>query len=254
MTTGAGTYYLHQDPLRSVTDLTDASGNPQWAYRYEPYGATLTTTNVSGTAPENRLRFNGQYADSESGDYHLRARQYDPTTGRFGSLDPLESPLFAPVAGAYVYVDGRPTVLVDPLGLGGWDRFKGALGTGARVIRGGARAVEDTALAALPYTNPFGATYASARRFYDAYRTYKAYGGGWIGALEATQQFNPTYPFVFNLELCLESNSANGAGYNCTNALVDGALLVAGARACARIPAGATAADVGLASRRLRPA
>ena len=117
MTTGSGTYYFHQDPLGSVTDLTDSSGNPQWRYSYEPYGSILSLSNIPGTAPENRLRFNGQYSDVETGDYHLRARQYDPTTGRFGALDPIENPLTLPDTGAYVYVNASPTVFVDPLGL-----------------------------------------------------------------------------------------------------------------------------------------
>jgi RHS repeat-associated protein len=118
MTNGSGTFYFHADALGTVTDVTDASGSAQWKYEYEPYGAQRTATNVSGTAPENRLRFTGQYLDAE-GLYHLRARQYDPTTGLFGGLDPQEASLNDPYVGAYVYVNGRPTVLVDPLGLFG---------------------------------------------------------------------------------------------------------------------------------------
>ena len=116
----SASFYYHRDPLGTVTDVTDSSGTAQWRYEYEAYGAERTATNVSGTAPENRRRFNGQYLDPESGLYHLRARQYDPSIGRFGALDPVENALAAPYDGAYVYVNGRPTVLVDPLGLCGW--------------------------------------------------------------------------------------------------------------------------------------
>lgn len=117
MTNPSATFYYHLDPLNTVTDVTDASGAAQWKYDYEAYGGERSATNVSGSAPENRLRFNGQYLDSETGLYHLRARQYDPTLGRFGGLDPLEASLGVPYGAGYVYVDGRPTVLVDPLGL-----------------------------------------------------------------------------------------------------------------------------------------
>lgn len=119
-TNSSGTFWYHRDPLGTVTDVTDGSGAAQWKYEYEAYGAERSATNVSGSAPENRLRFNGQYLDLETTLYHLRARQYDPALGRFGGLDALESPLAAPYDGAYVYVNGRPTVLVDPLGLCGW--------------------------------------------------------------------------------------------------------------------------------------
>jgi RHS repeat-associated protein len=114
------TFFYHSDPLGTVTDLTDEDGDAQWRYTYEAYGAQLTATNVSGTAPENRLRFTGQYLDPETSLYHLRARQYDPALGRFGALDPLEPAAELPFDGAYVYVNGRPTALVDPLGLCGF--------------------------------------------------------------------------------------------------------------------------------------
>jgi RHS repeat-associated protein len=119
MTNSSATFYYHTDPLGTVTDLTDASGGAQWKYEYEAYGAERSATDVSGSSPENRLRFSGQYLDPETTLYHLRARQYDAATGRFDGLDPLESPLSAPYDALYTYVNGRPTALVDPLGLAG---------------------------------------------------------------------------------------------------------------------------------------
>jgi RHS repeat-associated protein len=119
MTNSSATFYNHTDPLGTVTDATDATGAAQWKYEYEAYGAERSATDVSGSAPENRLRFTGQYLEPETGLYHLRARQYDPTTGRFAALDPLENPLLAAYDASYAYGNGRPTVLVDPLGLAG---------------------------------------------------------------------------------------------------------------------------------------
>jgi RHS repeat-associated protein len=117
MTDTGGTFYYHGDPLGSITDLTDASGAAQWRYEYEGYGAERSATNVSGTAPVNRLRFDAQYLDPETGEYHLRARQYDPATGRFDGIDPIDNSPGTPFDAAYMYVDGRPTVLDDPSGL-----------------------------------------------------------------------------------------------------------------------------------------
>ena len=114
------TYYYHQDPLRSVADVTNASGDAQWQYEYDAYGGERAAMNVSGTAPENRLRFTGDYFDIETLNYHFRARQYDPAAGRFGALDPVENPIERPKTTTYGYVEGRPTVLTDPAGTTPW--------------------------------------------------------------------------------------------------------------------------------------
>jgi RHS repeat-associated protein len=70
----------------------------------------------SAEADANPLRFTGQYLDSDSELYYLRAREYDSETGRFLEVDPLEAVVGEPSAGVYVYVDDRPTVEVDPSG------------------------------------------------------------------------------------------------------------------------------------------
>jgi RHS repeat-associated protein len=61
----------------------------------------------------NPFRYTGQYQDSESGLYYLRARYYDPATQQFLSRDPL-----ANLTGtAYAYAGGSPVNGVDPSGL-----------------------------------------------------------------------------------------------------------------------------------------
>jgi RHS repeat-associated protein len=145
MTNPDGTFYYHHDPLNNVTDLTDATGNPQWQYKYDAYGAPLTATNVSGTAPDNPLRFNSQYLDTETGAYNLRAREYDASTGRFVAVDPLELPLAETYASAYLYAAARPSVLTDPSGLRWCDPVCGAV----KVISGVGRGVGDVAQGAI---------------------------------------------------------------------------------------------------------
>jgi RHS repeat-associated protein len=116
-TTSAATYWYHRGPLDTITDLSNATGAAEWRYQYDAYGDSRATTNVSGSAPENRLRFNGQYLDPETDNYHLRARQYDAASGRFGALDPIELQATLPYSSSYVYASGRPTTHIDPLGL-----------------------------------------------------------------------------------------------------------------------------------------
>ncbi|HEU0131869.1 MAG TPA: DUF6531 domain-containing protein [Mycobacteriales bacterium] len=112
----AGTFYYHHDPIGSVTDVTSSTGAAQWQHTYEPFGGVRTETKIATKAPANPLRFAGEYLDT-TGQYHLRARQYDPATGRFTGRDPLNASAAQPYTSAYAYADNRATVLTDPSGL-----------------------------------------------------------------------------------------------------------------------------------------
>ena len=101
------------DALGSVANLTSSSGATRWTYAYEPFGTTRVETSNSG--PTNVLKFTGEYLDP-TGLYHLRARQYDPTLGRFPQRDPVEAPTKIPRISAYAYAGNQPTVFVDPSG------------------------------------------------------------------------------------------------------------------------------------------
>ena len=96
MRNGAGAdFYHHPDGLGSAANLTDATGATQWSYEYEPYGAERVATPAPG-APVNRIRYTGEYLDTDTGLYHLRARQYDPLTGRFLTTDPVAADVSDP--------------------------------------------------------------------------------------------------------------------------------------------------------------
>ncbi len=95
---------------------TSSTGTTQWTDYYEPYGAIKTETKNNNKAPTNFMKFTGEYLDP-TGLYHLRARQNDPTTGRFLTRDPLAASLAVPACSQYPYTCGRPTVFVDPSGL-----------------------------------------------------------------------------------------------------------------------------------------
>ncbi len=83
MTTPNDTYCDHHDALGSVTNITSSTGATEWTDSYEPFGAVLTETQNDPTAPANPIKFTGQYLDPTTSLYHLRARQYDPASGRF---------------------------------------------------------------------------------------------------------------------------------------------------------------------------
>jgi RHS repeat-associated protein len=128
-TNSSGSFYYHRDWLGSIADVTNANGGTEWAYSYEPFGLARTTTDVSGTAPTNPLGFGGEYEDSSAGLYHLRARDYDPTSGRFLNPDPVRGPPSDGYQSPYQYVNDQPTTMVDPSGMSFWGVIGGLYNT-----------------------------------------------------------------------------------------------------------------------------
>jgi len=77
--------YYHYDGLGSVRGLSDGSGTTVTTYSYDAFGEPdLITGQV-----DNEFLFTGEQMDPETGLIYLRARYYDPETGRFISNDPF---------------------------------------------------------------------------------------------------------------------------------------------------------------------
>ena len=112
---GGSPSYFEYDGLGSVVNLTSSTGVTQWTYAYLPYGGVRTETKNQNQAPANVLRFSGQVLDP-TGLYQLRARSYDPGTGRFISTDPAAAGPTDPYVSAYAYANGNPIRFTDPSG------------------------------------------------------------------------------------------------------------------------------------------
>jgi RHS repeat-associated protein len=109
----ATTSYYETDGLGTVTSLSNSAGALAQTYTYDSFG---NTTNSSGSLT-NPFQFTAREFDSEIALYYMRARYFDPTTGRFLSEDPLGPKKEGP--NLYEYVSNNPIMSVDPLG-----RFK----------------------------------------------------------------------------------------------------------------------------------
>jgi RHS repeat-associated protein len=107
---GSAVTFYHQDQLGSTRDLTNASSGTVAAYSFDAYG------NLTSTPPSvaNPFQFGGQYLDSESGLYYMRARYYDSSVGQFIARDPAGSV----TREAYAYASNSPLNISDPTGLG----------------------------------------------------------------------------------------------------------------------------------------
>ncbi|MBO3083114.1 polymorphic toxin-type HINT domain-containing protein [Cellulomonas fengjieae] len=113
-----------RDWLGGVSGMVSASGAPQWAYDYDPFGGARGTDLVGGGqqldegAPSNPLQYAGGYRDvTQSDRYQLRARNYDTSTGRFDSVDPVAGSGQDAAVSSYAYVANRPTFTTDPTGM-----------------------------------------------------------------------------------------------------------------------------------------
>ncbi|MBQ7875832.1 MAG: RHS repeat-associated core domain-containing protein, partial [Clostridia bacterium] len=78
-------------------------------YYYSPFGELWQGERESDTNP---FRYAGEYLDKETGNIYLRARYYDPSIGRFISVDPIKDG-----TNWYVYCSNNPIAFVDPSGL-----------------------------------------------------------------------------------------------------------------------------------------
>ena len=110
---GVETYFTY-DGLGSTADLTDDTATVTDTYSYDVFG---DASHDSGSS-DNDWLFTGEQEDGDSGLYYLRARHYDPATGRFLSQDPYGGVLGWPqTQEPYSYTASSPVNRIDPSGM-----------------------------------------------------------------------------------------------------------------------------------------
>jgi RHS repeat-associated protein len=101
------------DGFGTVRQLTNLEAAVTDTYEYDAFGNVL---NQTGSTPNNYL-YRGEQYDSDLGLYYLRARYYNPNTGRFMSRDPEDGKASDPWSlHKYLYVGGDPVNWIDPRG------------------------------------------------------------------------------------------------------------------------------------------
>ncbi|MBU7005610.1 DNRLRE domain-containing protein [Phosphitispora fastidiosa] len=113
-------YYLY-DGLGSVTFMVKPDGNKRDHYRYDEFGkpapgnSKLSQDGVN--VLHNTFGYTGEIWDQESELLYLRARYYEPETGRFLSRDTYEGNLQNPLSkNLFIYVQNNPINFSDPTG------------------------------------------------------------------------------------------------------------------------------------------
>ncbi len=97
------------DHLGSTRAALDADGNVVARFEYGPHGETAVAAGAA--AAQARYRYTGHPWDEAQGLYQTPARGYDPTTGRFLSVDADRQS-----TNPYSYASNNPTNKVDPDG------------------------------------------------------------------------------------------------------------------------------------------
>jgi len=103
-----GEYFYDSDLRGSVVGLTDETGSYVNKYSYSPFGeVTVIREDV-----HNSFRYIGYYGvmDDGSGLNYIRARYYDPTAGRFLSLDNYGQNIRT---NGYIYSVNNPILYID---------------------------------------------------------------------------------------------------------------------------------------------
>ena len=107
------TSFYGYDGFGTVRQLTNSAGTITDTYDFDSFGNKINST---GTTPNNYL-YRGEQYDSDLGLYYLRARYYNPLTGRFMSRDPEDGLFSIPATlHKYLYVGGDPVNAWDPTG------------------------------------------------------------------------------------------------------------------------------------------
>jgi RHS repeat-associated protein len=97
----------------NVRQLTNSAGTVTDTYEYDAFGNDVYHT---GTTPNNYL-YRGEQYDPDLALYYLRARYYNPVTGRFLSRDPEDGKAKDPASlHKYLYAGGDPVNAIDPMG------------------------------------------------------------------------------------------------------------------------------------------
>ncbi|WP_347487982.1 RHS repeat-associated core domain-containing protein [Desulfoscipio sp. XC116] len=129
-------YYYLYNGHGDVIQIADTAGNIVNNYSYDEWGNILSQVeNIS-----NSFKYAGEIYDPETGFYYLRARYYDPVTGRFINKDPYEGDISNPLTlNLYTYAYNNPMQYIDPSGNLGFRQLdnlgKGVLASGWQGIK-----------------------------------------------------------------------------------------------------------------------
>ncbi len=111
---GTKAYYFVKSKFNTVDAILDDQGNRVARYTYGPFGELV----YENSSVDNDFLYLAREFDREIEAYYLRARHYDPYSGRFFQLDPDAGKLHNPrtILLKYAYSNNNPLRYFDPDG------------------------------------------------------------------------------------------------------------------------------------------
>lgn len=105
-------YYIYNLDLKgSTVSIVAPDGRYKLVYAYDIYGEPVKRGDKDFY---NEITFTGAVYDESTGLFYLSSRYYDPTTGRFISMDSYRGELDDPLSlNLYAYCQGNPVKYVD---------------------------------------------------------------------------------------------------------------------------------------------
>ncbi|WP_406458757.1 hypothetical protein OG782_00120 [Streptomyces sp. NBC_00876] len=128
--TETGLSWMVDDHHGTASMTVDATTQAITRRYTKPFGESRGT--APSTWPDDK-GFLGNPADADTGLTHIGAREYDPASGRFLSVDPVLAPSDHESLNGYAYANNTPVTMSDPTGL----RPDGACGGASSSCNGG---------------------------------------------------------------------------------------------------------------------
>ena len=122
--TADGYHYYIRDHQGNNRVVANYQGTIEQTTHYYPYGGILSQSTNQGV---QKFKYSGKELDRMHGlnMYDYGARQHDPETGLFTSMDPLCEKYYH--VSPYAYCVGNPVRYVDPTGMFKWPWERGSL-------------------------------------------------------------------------------------------------------------------------------
>lgn len=129
-------YFYYRDLTGNIIKIVDSYGSTKVEYKYDAWGKILDVTGDSTIIAVNSFLYKGYYYDSEISMYYCKSRYYDPSIGRWISID--DSTYLDPKTingiNLWSYCGNNPVMGYDPEGTWNWNKFWKSLTKPAVVV------------------------------------------------------------------------------------------------------------------------